>query len=91
MRFLFIFLFILSSKAALCTDEEVNQARFERAVAFEPCSNWWYDFDLGSYVCRWKGQRINLYTSVEVDRIVDKLQAKISQLENRVKTLESKP
>ena len=82
--FLFAMTVLLSMSA-------VAQPSEQRSTTFEPCANWWYDFDSNSYTCRWKDPRVTVYSASEVDALVGKLNQKIADLENRVKALEAKP
>lgn len=56
----------------------------------EACSWWSYDFDINGYVCRRTLPAITVYSAVDVDKQVDRLEKIIASLEERVKVLEQK-
>lgn len=62
-----------------------------RSTSFQPCSWWSYESSSGNYGCRSVGMTTYMYDSREVDRLVQQLERKISDLEARVRVLEQKP
>ena len=62
-----------------------------RKVYFQPCSYWYYDFNVQSYTCRSLGVSFTVYEASDVDRLLGALEQRLAQLDDRVKKLEQGP
>lgn len=61
----------------------------ERGFWMQPCSNWRFDGQSGTYGCSILGFQQQMYDRYDVDQLINRLEQKIEALEARVKTLEN--
>lgn len=93
MRNLFGTLAALTITTGAFASDPVVTESYIGSVSVQPCSSWSYDFNISGYKCNFLDRNVEVPEHRDVQRLADlveRLEAKISDLEQRVAILEAR-